>query len=242
MHVRLLTDYANPSSLLVTVMGKGKKKNNPNSPAAQAFFHTITTRSSVATQSSSKSDPPASKVAPQPATSSVDPAPTRLPPAPAPLFDGYKITSPAQKFPNIQHLVQSLPPDLHVFLEADLDGRMSKVTKPLIYQTLIHFNPWTMHRITSTKPVLYKAFKDDVLPLILPFQIPSPPAPMQTDQYTKDFNPLGRKTTQKMRHNAILERAPTTEIPANARLDGLRLLYQAHVDPDLVIPGQTKYI
>ncbi|EGG08978.1 uncharacterized protein MELLADRAFT_104590 [Melampsora larici-populina 98AG31] len=45
-----------------------------------------------------------------------------------------------------------------------------------------------------------------------------------------------------MLHNAILDKAPKTQIPSNARLDSLRLLYQAHVDPDLVIPGQTKFI
>lgn len=62
------------------------------------------------------------------------------------------------------------------------------------------------------------------------------------DQGQPDFNPLGRKTTSKMLLEAIKRRVPNIPIPSSSRRDGLLLLYQAHVDKDLVIPGQTDTV
>lgn len=113
------------------------------------------------------------------------------------------------------------------------------------YRILIHFNPATKSRHFHRKDVLNAAFKKDLLPLLQPFLTPPAPTAMQTDEDSKaqlDFNPLGRKTTRKMLTDAIKHANPTIHIPATARRDGLLLLYQAHVDKDLVIPGQTNEI
>lgn len=142
-------------------------------------------------------------------------------------------------------LVQSLPGDLHLFLEADLEANYSKITKLQYYRILLHFDPATKSRMSHNKDVLTAAFQKHVLPLLVPFMKPRPSTPMETDQDPKsqlDFNPLGRKTTRKMLMEAIKRKAPHVPIPPAARRDGLVLLYQAHVDKDLVIPGQTEFI
>ncbi|EGG09050.1 uncharacterized protein MELLADRAFT_104293 [Melampsora larici-populina 98AG31] len=142
----------------------------------------------------------------------------------------------------IAPLIQTLHSDLYVFLEPGHESKLSKITKLLIYRVLLHFNKASKSRLTQNKGVLYDTFKKDLLPHLIPFQLPSPPTAPTLGSEIPDFNPLGRKTTRKMLREAILRSAPDTEIPSGARTDGLQLLYQAHVDKDLVIPGQTDKI
>ncbi|EGF98871.1 uncharacterized protein MELLADRAFT_113130 [Melampsora larici-populina 98AG31] len=104
VHYCSFDNYSNPSSLLVTVMAKGKKKSNPNSPTTQTPLHIITTRSNATTQDLSKSDAPESKAAP--ATASVDPSHAQSIPAAVPLF-GHTTTSSTPNIANITALVQS---------------------------------------------------------------------------------------------------------------------------------------
>lgn len=142
-------------------------------------------------------------------------------------------------------LVQSLPEDLHVFLDVDYEEDITKILKVQFYRILLHFNPATKSRMSHSKDQLNAAFKKDVRPHLVPFLKPRAPIPMDTDQDNKDqvdFNPMGRKTTRKMLVDAIKRKCPKVPIPSAARRDGLLILYQAHVDKDLVIPGQTETI
>lgn len=142
-------------------------------------------------------------------------------------------------------LIRTLPEDLRVFLEEDYKAKSRKILKTQFYRILLHFDPATKSRPSHNKADLNAAFKNHIRPRILPFLIPRPPPPMDTDHDPKsqtDFNPLARKTTCKMLIEVIQRRAPHIPIPSAARRDGLLLLYKAHVDKDLVIPGLTDTI
>ncbi|EGF97675.1 uncharacterized protein MELLADRAFT_84538 [Melampsora larici-populina 98AG31] len=144
----------------------------------------------------------------------------------------------------IWSLIQTLPEDLHVFLDEDYELQYKKILKAQFYRILVHFNPKTKSRISHLKADLNAAFKKELRPQLSDFLIPRPPPAMETDQDDKnlDFNPLGRKTTRKMLLDAIKRKAPNAPVPTNARRNGLLLLYKEHVDKDLVIPGQTETI
>lgn len=175
--------------------------------------------------------------------------PPPIPPPPPPSLPKHQPTPvDIPSLHSVDHtmanLVSGLSSDLRVFLEPDHEKKYEKIQKLSIYRILLHFNPRTTSRYTHTKKVLYAAFKSELLPRLKPFQLPPAPTSMEVDDSaaSKDFNPLGRKTTRKMLHDAILQKNKNAEIPSTARLDGLRILYQAHVDPHLVIPGQSKTI
>lgn len=141
-------------------------------------------------------------------------------------------------------LVQGLTPDLQFFLEPNHKKQLKSITKIQIYRVLLHFNPQTASQYAHPKSQLYKAFENELLPHLKAFQLPPAPASMQVDEtlISKDFNPLGRRTTRKMLYDTIIKKTPGCDIPSSSRLDGLRLLYQAHVDPNLIIPGQTATV
>ncbi|EGF98761.1 uncharacterized protein MELLADRAFT_95399 [Melampsora larici-populina 98AG31] len=169
-----------------------------------------------------------------------------LPPGPPPLqpLPPHPAAFTSTQDSVVWSLVQTLPSDLRVFLEPDYETKLKKILKVQFYRILLHFDPATKSRVTHLKADLNAAFKKDVLPRIQPFLTPRAPAPMDTDDDSKnvDFNPLGRKTTRKMLIEAIRHKAPNVIIPAAARRDGLLLLYQQHVDKGLIIPGQTLTI
>lgn len=244
-------------------MAKSKKSRpsnppSPNpSPSAIATDSTQASMKNVSTSNTQKLRPlivntgspvihPLSTVpppVPSSYTSSLPPpAPQGLPPTyhPAP---PQTTSSQFLSGNTIAALVNSLSPELRVFLEPNHKSKLKTIPKMLIYRVLIHFN-LTSACYAQLKGYLYAQFKADLLPHLRPFQLPPVPRAMDMDtpSLTKDFNPLSRKTTRKMLREAILKHSPSAEISPNARLDGLQLLYQAHVDKDLVIPGQTKSV
>lgn len=214
-------------------MSKGKRKNsgqNPGSPLSP----------SAASDRTQK--PSDSAVAPSSTSASVPHLPPGPPPSHPPPPPPTTILNPDST--TVWHLVQSLPEDLCVFLEPGYEEKYNKIVKLKFYRILLHFDPATTSRHSHHKADLHDAFKKYVLPRIQPFLLPPAPSPMDTDdsKANLDFNPLGRKTTRKMLSEAIKRKAPNAIIPGAARRDGLLLLYQAHVDPGLVIPGQTQSV
>lgn len=191
--------------------------------------------SSPATPSFTASPMPAALSSPTPAAAPPPPLPVSQSPSPVTMKEANEET--------VWSLCRQLPPDLCVFLEVDYEAKYDSITKVQFYRVLLHFDPATKSRLSHRKEVLNDAFKKTTRPRILPFLTPRLPAPMETDhKITADFNPMSRKTTRKMLSDAIKRKAPTVTIPAAARLDGLLLLYQEHVDRGLVIPGQVETV
>ncbi|EGG01750.1 uncharacterized protein MELLADRAFT_66844 [Melampsora larici-populina 98AG31] len=177
----------------------------------------------------------------QPSSGSSAPFPSEPPSNTVPPL---RATMSSHSSTHIWSLIQTLPEDLHVFLEEDYEAKYKKILKAQFYRILVHFDPKTTSRISHLKADLNAAFKKSLRPLLSEFMIPCPPPAMETDEGDKDldFNPLGRKTTRKMLLDAIKRKAPNVPIPTSARRGGLLLLYKQHVDKDLVIPGQTETI
>ncbi|EGG07836.1 uncharacterized protein MELLADRAFT_62305 [Melampsora larici-populina 98AG31] len=142
----------------------------------------------------------------------------------------------------IWYLIQTLPEELRVFLEPGYEDMYNKILKLQFYRILLHFDPATKSCMSHLKANLHAALRKDILPRILPFLLPQAPIPMDTNdsKATLDANPLGRKTTRKLLSKVIKHKAPNVPIPGAARRDGLLLLYQAHINPGLVIPGQVE--
>ncbi|EGG08503.1 uncharacterized protein MELLADRAFT_84682 [Melampsora larici-populina 98AG31] len=178
---------------------------------------------------------------PNQASSNPPPLPHGQPPAPP----GTKPDLSEQSGTNAVYFkVQSLSDDLRGFLCHDYKEKKQSFKNLDYYRIfIVHFDPGTTARPTNRKDKLIERFEAKVLPLIKTYQFPAPPIPMQTDQPSrKDFNPLARRTKRADLVHAILQAKPKTVIPTSARGDGLLYLYKEHVDPDLVIPGYTKFI
>ncbi|EGG00876.1 uncharacterized protein MELLADRAFT_111471 [Melampsora larici-populina 98AG31] len=214
-------------------MTKSKPRKNsgqgPNSP----------------TSPSSTTDPNIKQVLPG-QTSSATHASVAAPSQPIGLTPSHTLPPPPTGFTQdvaLLSLIQSLPADLRVFLDPNYEEKYNKITKVLFYRILLHFDPATSSRPSHRKPELNAAFKEKLLPRLLPFLTRQPSAPMDTDDDPNtDFNPLARKTTRKMLTEAIKRKVPSIHIPAAARRDGLLVLYKQHVDKDLVLPGEIGTI
>lgn len=139
--------------------------------------------------------------------------------------------------------VQTLDNDPRQFLNHDYEYN-KEVPKCLqYYRILVHFNSETTSRPTHRKDKLIAAFMKDVFPLLRPYRMTAPPAPMQIDQkILKDFNPTSRRVKKQDLVDVILEAKPTAIIPKGTKNDALLYLYKEHVDNDLKLPGQTQFI
>ncbi|EGF98949.1 uncharacterized protein MELLADRAFT_95010 [Melampsora larici-populina 98AG31] len=137
--------------------------------------------------------------------------------------------------------VQTLPKDLHVFLEIDFESMASGIKNLNYYRVLAHFNPETKSRPTHNKAKLTHDFMTDLRPLLEPFLIRTSVPPSDTLKPDIDFDPLSRHTTRAMLCDAIHSRCPGVTIRQDARVDQVLVLYKAHVDPDLVLPFSKEF-
>lgn len=168
------------------------------------------------------------------------PGPGGPPPPPLPSSNPFQKNEVSNE---TWYKLQSMPSSMRVFLEHNFEEKWQDVKCLEYYRILIHFNPETKSRPHHKKSLLYKAFKDDVAPILQPYKIPAPPAPMQTDNpIRKDFNPLSRRVKREQLVTAILDARPSTAIASDADIGSLLYLYRAHVDKDLQIPGDTEYV
>ncbi|EGG03914.1 uncharacterized protein MELLADRAFT_89717 [Melampsora larici-populina 98AG31] len=177
-------------------MTKSKKKSG-NSPG-------------VTPSSSSKNDPHGSKPGfgnPEDSKSGVTNSQgPPLPPGPPP--PPLQSSIPFQKNEVLNetwYKLQSMTSGMRKFLEHDFDEKWQEVKCDDYYRILIHFHPETKSRPDHKKSLLYKAFKDDVAPILQPYKLPAPPAPMQTkNSVRKDFNPLSRRVKREQLITVIL--------------------------------------
>ncbi|KAH9809556.1 hypothetical protein DFH28DRAFT_1086204 [Melampsora americana] len=166
---------------------------------------------------------------------------TQHPPIPPPLAPGSFIDPLMSK-------LQSVPSDLHEFVFQELnDKAIKKITKPELYRILFHFDPLTKSRPSHSKDALIAAYKRDVMPLVKPHIVVSPPkAPSGDDMDTDgpndlDFDPLSSKTTCQMLRDAIEKKKPGVDIPKTACHEGLLHLYKAYIHTDLVVPTNSRW-
>ncbi|EGG02885.1 uncharacterized protein MELLADRAFT_90480 [Melampsora larici-populina 98AG31] len=170
------------------------------------------------------------------------------PPPPPPPPPGHSSSKPPHEHPaaslnSTYFLIQTLPDNLRGFLDHDYENKKESYKCIDYYQILTHFDPATKSRPNHKKAKLIDEFLVKVLPLIKPYQLPVPPLPMQTERTTpRDFNPLSRRVCRQDLANVIWESDSSVVIPKAATSKGLLHLYKEHVDKDLRIPGDTKYI
>lgn len=136
--------------------------------------------------------------------------------------------------------VQTLDDTLKIFLQPNI-GK-DDVTSLKLYRILVHFNPKTSSRPGNLKALLWDAYLKEVYPLLKPHLAPEPPAPMESQSSTIDFNPLHRKTTQQHLITAVHLIVPKFVIPSASPRDRLLVLYKAFVDRDLHLPWLTDFI
>ncbi|EGG12200.1 uncharacterized protein MELLADRAFT_89342 [Melampsora larici-populina 98AG31] len=133
--------------------------------------------------------------------------------------------------------------DMRVFLQHDFESKWESIKCYEYYRIILYFNPATKSRPNHKKSLLYKAFKDEVYPILKPHVLPVPPTPMDTEQKVrKDFNPLSRRVRKDQLVTAVLDSRPVTTIPKNSDIGSLLYLYREHVDKDLKIPGDSEFV
>lgn len=132
---------------------------------------------------------------------------------------------------------------MRVFLKHNLESTWESIKCYEYYRVILYFNPTTKSSPNHKKSLLYKAFKDEVYPILKPHVLPVPPTPMDTEQKVgKDFNPLSPRVKKDQLVTAVLDSRPATTIPRNADIGSLLYLYREHVDKDLKIPGSSEFV
>lgn len=248
----LITD--DPRSRIISShhlnMPPRKKKTPGNSPAnspSSKFNPTASTQTGAAQTAGLQSEiqPPAPPPPLPRAQPGLPPPRSTADPLQAPL-QGAPMTHFPPEVANPMWLkVTSLPPTLRTCLVHDFHdiNKHQSVKAAELWRILDHFDPQTKARPTHKKSKLRALFNKDVLPHIQPFILPPPPPAMDTDRPARpDFNPLGRTVKREQLREAIIDANPDANIPKSARIDSLQILYKAHVDPGLNIPGYSEYI